>query len=792
MPSMILRLVGRRSSPDSLTLLPIGLGLVGFFLILAFEATYGVVLNWDSVNYIHVARSLQSGDGFVQVQTTDPYTLWPPLYPVLLAVGGMFIFDPRDVAGPLNAAVFGTTVFTVGMHLRRRLESRFLVVWGCLAVLLSWPLVNMAAQAMSESVFILFVTVVLILTDKFMERGDKGALLVWAAVFSALALLTRYLGIALVVLVLLALLTRHGVAFREKLKNVVVYVLISVVPVCVWLVRNYVISGSATGPRIGEFFSPFRYSVSEISGGMWATFMEWLPLPDSWVISGVAVVTGAALIVYVTIARLGTSGAERQGRHSFHLFGGFAVAYISAIVMAIILGSTAYGFQSRYLIPVYIPLVLVSVFALDLLFRDANHKNLLGSIDSVPAVESIASRWFVLRSKSVLALILMIGCSAWIVYGGVSMAGHIARANSDIGTGDYSNARWADSEVLKHFRENSIDEIVISNASLAFQTHIDISSHHLYIFQPDLDNLIERFEIDLDEAYVVWFHDKYISARYDYGLPQLRVLPGLELVADLDDGAIFRVNPSYAGAAEEYRALHASIMAGAKPVIRSEFDVFLDGDELHYVKNPCNADDAEDLFFLHIYPSDLSVLHGGRLHHGFDNLDFVFGRHGVAFDGKCLATVQLPNYEINRMTTGQFVRDGGDLWRGSYSLSTARALDVASELKQNDVKPAVRSVFNVYIDDGELIYAKSPCTDADHDARFFLHLTPADVSDLPEERRESGFDNLDFNLRDRGGESDGACFAAVDLPEYRIASISTGQFTSVGHIWSEEFEIKGE
>ena len=272
----------------------------------------------------------------------------------------------------------------------------------------------------------------------------------------------------------------------------------------------------------------------------------------------------------------------------------------------------------------------------------------------------------------------------------------------------------------------------------------------------------------------------------------MRLLPSLELVADLDDGAIFRVNPSYAGAAEEYRALHASIMASAKPVIRSEFDVFLDGDELHYVKDPCNADDAEDLFFLHIYPSDLSVLHGGRMQHGFDNLDFVFGRHGVAFDGKCLATVQLPNYEINRMTTGQFVRDGGDLWRGSYSLSAARALDVASELQQNDVKPAVRSVFDVYIDDGKLVYIKSSCTEKDRDSRFFLHLTPADVSDLPEERRESGFDNLDFNLQEHGGETDGACFAAVELPAYDIARIYTGQFTSDGSVWNEEFETKDE
>lgn len=73
---------------------------------------------------------------------------------------------------------------------------------------------------------------------------------------------------------------------------------------------------------------------------------------------------------------------------------------------------------------------------------------------------------------------------------------------------------------------------------------------------------------------------------------------------------------------------------------------------------------------------------------------------------------------------------------------------------------------------------------------FFLHIRPAYVADLPEERREPGFDNLDFNMWEHGGESDGACLAMVDLPEYDIARISTGQFTSNGRVWSEELKFE--
>ena len=140
----------------------------------------------------------------------------------------------------------------------------------------------------------------------------------------------------------------------------------------------------------------------------------------------------------------------------------------------------------------------------------------------------------------------------------------------------------------------------------------------------------------------------------------------------------------------------------------------------------------------------------------------------------------------------RIIGDYGDLWRESYSMTTPDALSVFQELSDDGVEPVVRSVFDVYIADGRLIYAKSSCTDDDRENRFFLHVRPANVSDLPEGPRQRGLENLDFNLWEHGGESAGACFAVVDLPAYGIAGISTGQFTSDGRVWSEDLEVEGE
>ena len=70
-----------------------------------------------------------------------------------------------------------------------------------------------------------------------------------------------------------------------------------------------------------------------------------------------------------------------------------------------------------------------------------------------------------------------------------------------------------------------------------------------------------------------------------------------------------------------------------------------------------------------------------------------------------------------------------------------------------------------------------------------LHVVPVDGDDLPEARREHGFDNRDFTFATRGARVDGDCVAAVPLPRYPIASIRTGQYDGTGDIWSVGFAL---
>ena len=60
-------------------------------------------------------------------------------------------------------------------------------------------------------------------------------------------------------------------------------------------------------------------------------------------------------------------------------------------------------------------------------------------------------------------------------------------------------------------------------------------------------------------------------------------------------------------------------------------------------------------------------------------------------------------------------------------------------------EPIIRATFDAYLIGSELIYFKEPCDLADTEDRFFLHLIPTNMDDLPAMRRQHGFDNLDFN-----------------------------------------------
>ncbi len=247
-----------------------------------------------------------------------------------------------------------------------------------------------------------------------------------------------------------------------------------------------------------------------------------------------------------------------------------------------------------------------------------------------------------------------------------------------------------------------------------------------------------------------------------------------------------------------YRADCADAEANGTLLARSAFDIYAHNGAIYYISAnyPPPLANSDAKVFLHVFPVDAADLAAGSRERGFDNLDFLtagpvyFFMYGGVFDGKCVARRPLPDYPIARVRTGQSAAGGGAGWRADIdfaALAEAQALYegiVAGDYGQ----PVARSGFDVYMRGDRLAYLKENCVAGDTDARFFLHIIPADPADLPADWRERGFENLDFQFADYGGYAGYKCVAERELPDYPIERIRTGQFIiGEGNLWSAEF-----
>ena len=242
----------------------------------------------------------------------------------------------------------------------------------------------------------------------------------------------------------------------------------------------------------------------------------------------------------------------------------------------------------------------------------------------------------------------------------------------------------------------------------------------------------------------------------------------------------------------EARALMRRAKADGQALARSFYDIHLADGELVYVKENCDPLQTEHPFFLDIYPQRTSDLPKDRQARGYERSWFAFhDQHGAFVEEACVALVPLPDYPIAAFRTGQRIGDDdGNLWRASFSANPEPYRAVLRAAASTET--AARSVFDVHLADGALVYVKEPCEQADTETRFFLHVVPRSADDLPEDRREYGFNGLDFDFFLNGAWFDGKCAARVPLPDYPIASARTGQHISgVRETWSVELAAPG-
>ena len=314
---------------------------------------WGIGLTPDSTVYIGAARNLIRKLGLVYPPGT-PLTHYPPLYPLTLAGASFFGTDPLQSARWIHGILFAASTGAVG-YLFYRASGRSLVGWtlGSILLITSPVMLLIHSRAWSEPLFIFWTLLSLIALAGFLETSRRSSL-VFAAVFAALAFLTRYIGasLALAGAVSVFLLSKNPVL--QRIRDAALFGAISVFPMVLWMIRNRLTAGTATNramiihPVTGEQVEGMLATV----GAMMAP--GWLPDP---VQAGIFL---AALCLLGAAFRLKHRRIQADGDFSSDLSAFPATASVFLLCYLVLLMASISFFDAhtpmdlRILSPVYV------------------------------------------------------------------------------------------------------------------------------------------------------------------------------------------------------------------------------------------------------------------------------------------------------------------------------------------------------------------------------------------------------------------------------------------------------
>ncbi|MFV2044260.1 MAG: hypothetical protein ACC700_13645 [Anaerolineales bacterium] len=173
--------------------------------------------------------------------------LWhfPPFFSIVLALLEFMGLEALSAARLLNIILFAGTIAITGLAIEMVTHSVGFSVFGALLSVLSVVLLEIHTAAMSEALYLFLALLGLIMLAYFHKKGSS-ALLILSAIVVGLAFLTRYVGIALVVTGALGLLLGSQRGWLPRLRNLFLFLIISLLPMAIWMTRNVLVLGAPT------------------------------------------------------------------------------------------------------------------------------------------------------------------------------------------------------------------------------------------------------------------------------------------------------------------------------------------------------------------------------------------------------------------------------------------------------------------------------------------------------------------------------------------------------------------
>ena len=332
----------------------------------------------DSAEYFSAARNFATGRGLGTYDSSGNFTrltIFAPLYPLVLSLFIKFNIDPISASRVIDIVAFAALVFLSGGFLFRLTNSVPVALGYSLLLTSSLPLVRNFTSLMSEPLAISLGMIGFLLALLYVAQG-KLRFLYLSAILSALAAFSRYAFLAFPVAACLVILFFHPGSFAKRLKSFFLYGLISIGPMFLWVLLEWLQRGSI-GSR-GFSGEALLAGSLEALRGIFAVAKYWLPyrsdtipglradLMSPLILLGLIILVTAAIIFAFRNLRK----RESRLRSPVIMLGGFLIlfiTYLAAIVVAYITTSS-FPLNERILSPALPPmfgLILAAMLVLD-------------------------------------------------------------------------------------------------------------------------------------------------------------------------------------------------------------------------------------------------------------------------------------------------------------------------------------------------------------------------------------------------------------------------------------------
>ncbi len=317
--------------------------VVAVLAVLAASAK-GLYVSPDAVFYVGTARNWLDGRGFTPPPGVPPLEHFPPLFPFLLGMVGRIGIDPLTAARVVNLACLAGVVLLVGVVVRRQTGSSVASLVASVLTAAAVELLTLSGSALSEPLFILLALGGLVALAAHIERPSPAMLAASSALVGA-ALLSRYVGIALVGAGVLALL------WRRRWGDAGVFGAISVAPVALWLALT-----ESAGDRsfVVHLFGVDYLGQAARPVARW--FVPW-PTPPAGLLLALVIVAAGSIVLCRPAA--GSSRSALSG-----LLAAFAGAYLLLLLANRALTDATGRLDARFLAPLHIVAILLVLPAL--------------------------------------------------------------------------------------------------------------------------------------------------------------------------------------------------------------------------------------------------------------------------------------------------------------------------------------------------------------------------------------------------------------------------------------------